>query len=1389
MAGLSLPALGQDLFWAGGTNGQFNVATNWNSVAPNLSISSSTNSGPVPGSGNIAIIDADTNNGTLQNDYFFGIQSTPIVITLSTTTTSGNVVQGLVVSNYLFDVATGPVTLTNNTSQPLTINGTGSNNGDFIVDGFETFNFAGGFQVQMGKIVIGDNNPATFGNGNQAGSGTFNLTSGTFTFDPATNQTTSMYVGYSQSTGTGFINATGTVNVGVSGSGTNGGSSATMTTGNTLVLGYNGGNGTMNINNASTLQTGTQSGVSYLIQLGANGGVVSGSNTVSTGSVGTLTLNDTSGFVLNSGADLQLGTIATGASVIKNTGGTGVINQGVSGGTGGPTVKFLGTSTVEIGTYSGGNGTYNLYQGSLSASNSYIAMGFVSGSTGTFNQYSGTFVTSTNTGLFVGVDGRGYFNMSGGSDQFQDGLIFWDAATSSGTAQQSGGTLSVTNGLTEFGPAGSGTYYLSGGSAILGGGATIGGSSALNVSGGTLSLGNNANVGIVVSSGGSITQSGGTVTVDPTLGQSITLNSASYNLNGGTLKIGDTTTTNGFTGTGGSLNFGGGTLQITSANAGTYTEDLKGSVTNTSIIDAATYSGTTTVNITGTLTGTGGLTFLGASNTIFNLSPTVGPDSFGGAMTINGGTLNASMDDVGGSSSLNILGSTSTLNLALSTGGNAYAGGINGSGLLNVKFKTAGDALVIDNASTFTGNIVLGSNGKSGTLQVYNGTFGNISDNNTGSGVTIGGNPLVAFSGGVTVPTSGTVTLTGATYTGLTTVTNNFTLIATSLAGGLTNDGTTTATTIAGNVINAGTLTATSVGGYLNNTGTLGSGVALGTTPTFTIGGAFTSPGTILIRNAGVNTDYYQINGTTDLTGGSAILSGYGSTGTAKVVLNSTGMLTGGVPSYTVAGSHLLYNATLTENGNQLLLNAVQNGTAAYAQTQNQLAVANSIDPLLITGNLTTGIGSAFNNMTAQQIPVALDELSPEVLQYSRDIAFENSTFLVSAVNGALANVRSGYAGLDASGLSVVSNGFESGLGRSLNSLLAYDPPSFNRAAPNGVNYYPQPADYTPSSGTSSSSSDSSPAPSSRSISDTPNPDTTISPSSMSHSEPNFTGPVLSEFIIGNVVLADMNQDQSAPNAAPQKASYTAGGATAGISFRMTNNLAAGVLFDYNHTDAKTDSSGSKTKVDTFSPGAYATYFYKGFYVNGLFSFGYNDYSNTRAIPFIGAQAKSSPTGEQYVTNLDFGYDFQPKNHREWIYGPTLGLTYTHLDIDSFTETGAGPADLAVNSQSLDSLRSRLGAHVIYQARSGSLLFQPNLSIMWQHEYLDNPGITSQLSIPGTTPFTIQTATTGKDSALIGTGVTVTLDNSMAIYLNYLADVGEHDFLAQSIVGGFKASF
>ena len=1087
---------------------------------------------------------------------------------------------------------------------------------------------------------------------------------------------------------------------------------------------------------------------------------------------GTFDLDSAAGtsFVVGNGSigTVTQGNLATNSSSTVNAGQ--LLQIGLSGGTG--IYSLTANSTLNIGNLgspqfseylfhvgegSGSVGVLNVSDNStINASNpgTILEIGVGSNATGTVTQ-SGT--STVNLGgalnlLFIGDQGTGTYNLQSGNLNISnlDTLLGINGGT--GTLAQSGGTLIVGPGTTFIiGDGGTGTYTLSNGSADFQNGFEIanGGLGIVTQSGGTLTTENTVadiglngtgiynlqggtaifSSGVIVGATGTITQTGGTLTVP--LGQSLDLSSsgAVYNLNGGVLRLGNDGVTNGLTGVSGQgvLNFGGGTLQALSGSSTTLTDGLDGTLTNNSTLDTSNAD----IVLSGNLGGTGGFTLTGGGTVTLNAT-----DTYLGPTIIGGGN---------------------TLNLEVPDATDTFASSIGGTGNLNIDFLAPGNTVELAGTSNFTGTTTLGNNGNSGTLKVFSGTFGDIGETVAGNNVTIGGDPSVA--------TSGTVNFTGTnSYTGLTTINPGFTLHTSNLNGNV------------------------------SNLGMFGSGLTPSTLPliqatTVAINGAFNSSGTFVVNTNGTTTDLYTVTSASNSTlTGHVLVTGVGTIAASAhhVILDATaggGILDASGLATSLSGAGVLFTATVTQVGNTLEISTTQLGTAAFAKTRNQLAVAGALDPFLTSPSAAfspgfLGLGTALNNLSAAQIPGALDQLSPENLQYMRDIAFENSTFMVQEVNGYLTNLRNGYSGLDTSGLTIITPGFESSLGRSLGSLLAYNSPAFNRAAPNGVNYYPQDDDSSSSSSPISRSS-------SRTISDSPDPLTTLSPA---YATAHYEGPNFSEFIGGDVILAELNQNQSALNAAPGKASYTAGSASAGVSFRVTANLAVGALMNYNHTDAKTDSNGSKIKVDSYSPGIYTTFFKDGFYANGLFSYGYNSYSETRNISFAGLTAKGSPNGSQYVGNLDFGYDFQPEKH--WIVGPTLGVTYTHLDVDSFNETGAGPADLNVASQSADSVRSRFGGHVIYQTHTGSVLLQPNFTAMWQHEYLNgSSGITSQFNIPGTTPFSIQTAAPSRDSALLGLGMTATLDNSMVLYLNYLADVGAADYFAQSVEGGFKARF
>jgi uncharacterized protein YhjY with autotransporter beta-barrel domain len=1034
--------------------------------------------------------------------------------------------------------------------------------------------------------------------------------------------------------------------------------------------------------------------------------------------------------------------------IVVGDGTNGTANQ--NAGSNVTVSDFLGLGTSESGL--AGTGIYNLNGGTLTTQDAGLIIGFNTGTNGTFNQTGGTLNVDATSEFGIGFGGTGQYTLSGGTANIYGTMDVGDGA--SGTFTQSGNSSFTAAQTVNIGVSSTGLYSLLSGTADFQSGFIVGSSGQVNQSGGTLT----SEGGVTV--GGTYTMTGGTSTLD-------SLNvSGDMELNGGTLLV----SANQISVTG-SFNLGGGTLKLDNQVGNTFTYNLPGALTGSiSTIDASA-TNVDTVNFSNSLVGAGGIAFVGSGPTQFNFTMS---NSYGGLTSITSGTLNTIQQGINFSSGLNI-GSGGVVNLNINdtaAGGFGYTGAVTGVGVLNAVFTPGAKVLLLTDAGGFDGSIVLGAGvaGVTGTLQIYNGTYTDITDNSTNSDVVVGGTPAVAVSG---TPVSGTVVLSGAnSYTGTTTINSNFTVQASTFYGDVVNGG---VLATLGTQIAPSELTINN--SVLNSTGTLHVFTNGASADLYNITGSSPSSLAGVINVQGTGTGTYTIVQTA--AAGDLLINGVLITGT---ITAADGLTTSAPTS--------LFSSSLSTDGQTLTVVTTQGLLSTYATNPTQLAVANALDPLTQSPPPEfVPLLAIFNSLTGPEIGQLEEDLAPTQLQVVRNIAFENSTFLVQRIDNTLGDIRGGYTGLDLNGIGYSMPGFSSGLAHSLNSMLASNAPSFHTSAPNGVNYYPDTggdsvppssSDYsepssthsrmTPSQASSPTSYDG------QVLSDSPVPMRTSQPPTLRTSQ--FT-----EFVAGDAVLADINQTNNMPN----KASYTAGDIVAGVGFRVTSNLTVGVLFDFNHTNAKTDSMGSRTTANSYTPGLFATFYEKNFYLNGLFAFGYNQYDYNQNVPMVGT-THGNPDGQQYTANIDGGYDFHPD--KNWVVGPTAGLTYTHLNVDSFSESGAPLADLNVNSQSVDSLRSRLGGHLGYAANMGNVIFQPTVSAQWQHEFLDNgPGITSSFASYSTAgPFTIPVASPNKDSALLSVGATATLNNSLCFYLNYTADVGG-DYLAQSIMGGLKASF
>ena len=269
-------------------------------------------------------------------------------------------------------------------------------------------------------------------------------------------------------------------------------------------------------------------------------------------------------------------------------------------------------------------------------------------------------------------------------------------------------------------------------------------------------------------------------------------------------------------------------------------------------------------------------------------------------------------------------------------------------------------------------------------------------------------------------------------------------------------------------------------------------------------------------------------------------------------------------------------------------------------------------------------------------------------------------------------------------------------------------------------------------------------------------------------------------FIRGNVVLAQGFSGEDTSHFDDNTASVVLG-----ADYRLTPHFLVGLTAGYAHTDVTLDDNGSSATVDSYSPGFYASYADQGWYANLSGNYLHNAYTQDRVIGFLGQSAGSAPQGNEGVLNLDDGYDF---HHGALTFGPLAGLQYTHLSVDGYNESGS-LADLAVQGNESDSLRSRFGGHVSYAFSHGGINFTPHFDVTWQHEFLDQSrGISSQFGFGGGS-FAVRTINPSRDSALVDAGLDADLNRTVTIFADYIIQAGQENYFGQSIQAGLKIGF
>ena len=229
--------------------------------------------------------------------------------------------------------------------------------------------------------------------------------------------------------------------------------------------------------------------------------------------------------------------------------------------------------------------------------------------------------------------------------------------------------------------------------------------------------------------------------------------------------------------------------------------------------------------------------------------------------------------------------------------------------------------------------------------------------------------------------------------------------------------------------------------------------------------------------------------------------------------------------------------------------------------------------------------------------------------------------------------------------------------------------------------------------------------------------------------------------------------DQDATSREPGFDFHTAG-LTVGADYRILDPLVVGLAFGYLRTNTSTDAAAGDSRVNGYSFSIYGNYYVlPKLYIDAIVMGGWNDSNVKRNTPTGVAEAE--PGGNQFSIGSSVGYDFSMAG---FTFGPTARVAYVRIHIDGYQETGAGPSNSRVGSQTVESVTTDLGGQINYAISFGWGVLSPLLRFEWEHEYKGGSRIVNAglVSDPATS-VAFATSKPDRDYFNLGAGITATL--------------------------------
>jgi len=239
-------------------------------------------------------------------------------------------------------------------------------------------------------------------------------------------------------------------------------------------------------------------------------------------------------------------------------------------------------------------------------------------------------------------------------------------------------------------------------------------------------------------------------------------------------------------------------------------------------------------------------------------------------------------------------------------------------------------------------------------------------------------------------------------------------------------------------------------------------------------------------------------------------------------------------------------------------------------------------------------------------------------------------------------------------------------------------------------------------------------------------------------------------------------------------ADYQSGGFAFGMD-TIWRDYVVGFAGSYSHTNV--DSLAGDSDIDSFQTGAFARWEEDDIYINTSVGLGIHNVDAVRTVT-VGSSVNTVSSDYDSVnltTALESGKYI--KLDETTTFTPYAGVSYSHSMRDDFSERGAGIANLNVDKQDEDSLRTTLGLRLSRDLQtSNHTVITPALNLAYVHEFFDDTAeLAAGFADAPAANFKVDGSELDRNRLVVGVGLTGQLNERTTLNIGYNGEIAGSD--------------